>query len=203
MLKSFMGRKLTGYQYLDKFFDLQFNLRQLNIENYINSLNIIKVYSGDFFDICSKEICIQLNFSLRQINRYFNLISLIYDYIKYNSIVPDATLSKSILFPILLGIKMYDINIYNRIIRGEGEKELKEIVMNNPIIIDVFNEYFGLEQNKKELLFDFSELYRKIFVEHQESDWVDVKIGNISIKYGKERKILLSLLSFLNEFVKI
>lgn len=198
-----MGRKLTGYQYLDKFFDLQFNLRQLNIENYINSLNIIKVYSGDFFDICSKEICIQLNFSLRQINRYFNLISLIYDYIKYNSIVPDATLSKSILFPILLGIKMYDINIYNRIIRGEGEKELKEIVMNNPIIIDVFNEYFGLEQNKKELLFDFSELYRKIFVEHQESDWVDVKIGNISIKYGKERKILLSLLSFLNEFVKI
>ena len=198
-----MGRRLTGYQYLDKFFDLQFNLRQLNIENYINSLNIIKVYSGDFFDICSKEICIQLNFSLRQINRFFNLISLIYDNINYNSIVPDATLAKSILFPILLGIKMYDINIYNRIIRGEGEKELKEIVMNNPIIIEVFNEFFGLEQNKKELLFDFSELYRKIFVEHQESDWVDVKIGNISIKYGKERKRLLSLLSFLNEFVKI
>ena len=75
--------------------------------------------------------------------------------------------------------------------------------MKNTEIIDVFNHFFNVEQNKKKLVFDFSEMYRKIFIEIQESEWVDVKIGNTNIKYGKERKRLKSLLSFLNEFVQI
>ena len=103
----------------------------------------------------------------------------------------------------MLGIKIYDINIYNKIINGEGENELKSIIMKNTEIIDVFNNFFNVEQNKNELAFDFSEMYRKIFIEIQESEWVDVKIGNTNIKYGKERKRLKSLLSFLNEFVQI
>ncbi len=198
-----MVKELIGYQYLDKFFDLQFSLREISIENYIRSLNIIDIHSGGYFDTCSKEICIQFNFSLRQINRYFNLISLIYDYINFKENTYDAILSKYILFPIMLGIKIYDINIYNKIINGDGENELKSIIMKNTEIIDVFNHFFNVEQNKKELAFDFSEMYRKIFIEIKESEWVDVKIGNTNIKYGKERKRLKSLLSFLNEFVQI
>ena len=106
-----MGKELIGYQYLDKFFDLQFSLKEINIENYIRSLNIIDIHSGGYFDTCSKEICIQLKFSLRQINRYFNLITLICDYINYKDNMHEAILSKYILFPIMLGIKIYDINI--------------------------------------------------------------------------------------------
>lgn len=198
-----MVKELIGYQYLDKFFDLQFSLKEINIENYISSLNIIDIHSGGYFDTCSKEICKQFKFSLRQINRYFNLISLIYDYINFKENMNEAILSKYILFPIMLAIKIYDINIYNKIINGEGEKELKSIIMKNTELINVFNNFFNVVQNEKELAFDFSELYRKIFIEIQESEWVDVKIGNTNIKYGKERKRLMSLLSFLNEFVQL
>ena len=115
----------------------------------------------------------------------------------------DAVLSKYILFPIMLGIKIYDINIKNKIINGEGENELKSIIMNNTEIINVFNHFFNVEHNEKELAFDFSELYKSLFIDMQESEWVDVRIGNRDIKYGKERKRLKSLLSFLNEFVKL
>ena len=198
-----MVKKLIGYQYLDKFFDLQFSLRDINIENYIGSLNVIDTHTGSYFDTCAKEICIQFNFSLRQINRYLNLIKLVYNYINTENTMHDAILSKYILFPIMLGIKIYDINIYNKIINGEGENELKRIIMKNTEIINVLNHFFNVEQNEKELAFDFSELYRKIFIDIQESEWVDAKIGNTNIKYGKERKRLMSLLSFLNEFVQL
>lgn len=198
-----MVKDLIGYQYLDKFFDLQFSLRDINIENYMRSLGVIDTLSGGYFETCAKEICMQFKFSLRQMNRFFNLISLIYDYINFKENMHDAVLSKYILFPIMLGIKIYDINIYNKIINGEGENELKSIIMNNTEIINVFNHFFNVEHNEKELAFDFSELYKSLFIDMQESEWVDVRIGNRDIKYGKERKRLKSLLSFLNEFVKL
>ena len=198
-----MVKELTGYKYLDKFFDLQFSLDKINIENYIRSLDIIDVQSGEYFEICSKEICKQFKFSLRQINRYFNLISLVYDYINSKNDLNDVVLSKYILFPVMLGIKIYDINIYNKIINGEGENELKDVIMKNAEFISLLNSFFGVEQSEKELFFDFSKLYKKIFVEIQENEWVNEEIGKRKIKYGKERKRLMSLLSFLNEFVQL
>lgn len=198
-----MEKELIGYQYLDKFFDLQFTLREIDIENYIKSLNIINIYSREYFDTCSKEICIQFKFSLRQINRYFNLISIIYNYINLKENINDTILSKYILFPIILGIKIYDINLYNKIINGQGEEEFKSIIIKNTELVKVFNNFFNDTQNEKELDFNFSEMYRKIFVEIQTNEWLGTKIGTINIEYAKERKKLMSLLSFLNEFVKL
>lgn len=204
-IKKFYGEGINGYQYLDKFFDLQFSLSNINRENYIRYLNVINTLSGDYFDVCSMAICIQFNFSLRQINRFYNLINLVYDYISNRDIMyyNEVSLSKHILFPIMLGIKIYDINIYNKIIRGEGEYELKEIIIKNRELVNAFNSFFKVGQNKNELLFNFSELYRKIFIEIQENEWTEVEIGKITIKHGKERKLLMVLLSFLNGFVQI
>jgi|GEM_PF-3011566 hypothetical protein len=198
-----MEKELIGYQYLDKFFDLQFTLREIDIENYIKSLNIINIYSREYFDTCSKEVCIQFKFSLRQINRYFNLISIIYNYINLKENINDTILSKYILFPIILGIKIYDINLYNKIINGQGEDKFKSIIINNTELVKVFNNFFNGTQNEKELDFNFSEMYRKIFIEFQTNEWLGTKIGIINIEHAKERKKLMSLLSFLNEFVKL
>lgn len=43
-IKKFYGEGIDGYSYLDKFFDIQFSLRTTNIEDYIQSKNVI--YSG-------------------------------------------------------------------------------------------------------------------------------------------------------------
>lgn len=122
-IKKFYGEGIDGYSYLDKFFDLQFSLRCVNIENYINSMNVINVNSGSFIDVYSKEMCLLFNFSLRKCNRYINLISLVYENIMDGN---RETLSSCILFPILLAIKIKDINIYEKIILGNGEEELKK-----------------------------------------------------------------------------
>lgn len=197
-VKRFYGEGIDGYMYLDKFFDLKFSLPSIDTENYINSLDIININSGRYFDVCLKEMAKIYNFSLRNCNRYMKLVSLTYDTIRNTN---EYSLVKVILFPILLAIKMKDINLYNEIINGNAENKFKNIIMQSEELIRVFNHYFNTEQNRNELTFDFSELYKYIFVYKQETGWQEVSIGNRKIEYAQSRKILLEMLSFLNNFV--
>lgn len=197
-VKKFYGEGIDGYMYLDKFFDLQFSLPNIDIENYINSLNIIHISNSRYFDICLTEMAKMYNFSLRNCNRCLKLISLTYNFIRNTT---DYSLAKVILFPILLVIKMKDINLYNKVVSGEGENELRNIIMQSKEIIKIFNHYFDTEGNTNELTFNFSELYRYIFINKQEIGWEEVTIGNKKIEYAQSRKVLFDMLSFLNDFV--
>lgn len=197
-VKKFYGEGMNGYSYLDKFFDLQFDLPNINIENYINSLGIIVIKDGRYFDICLKEIAYIYNFSLRNCNRYIKLIALTYNYIRSNA---DYELAKDILFPILLAIKMNDINVYSKIINGNGENELKNIILKSNELIRIFNIFFRCKENENNFEFDFSTLYKYIFINKQEIGWQTIQIGNERVEYAQTRKILFEMLSFLNDFV--
>lgn len=197
-VKKFYGEGIDGYMYLDKFFDLQFSLPNIDIEDYINSLDIIHLNNSRYFDVCLKEMTKMYNFSLRNCNRCIRLISLTYNFIRNTS---DYSFVKLILFPILLVIKMKDITLYNKIISGNAENELKNIVIKSEEIIKVFNHYFETEENNSELTFDFSELYKYIFIKKQEIGWQEITIGNKTIEYAQSRKVLFEMLSFLNNFV--
>ena len=96
---------------------------------------------------------------------------------------------------------MKDINLYNKVVSGEGENELRNIIMQSKEIIKIFNHYFDTEGNTNELTFNFSELYRYIFINKQEIGWEEVTIGNKKIEYAQSRKVLFDMLSFLNDFV--
>lgn len=197
-VKKFYGEGINGYLYLDKFFDLQFSLPNIDIEKYINSLNIIRISNSRYFDICLKGIANIYKFSLRNCNRYMRLVSITYNFIRDTS---DYGLAKSILFPILLGVKMNDINLFNKIISGNGEMEFKSIIMQSEGIIKTFNHYFQTEESETELTFDFTMLYKYIFINKKEIGWDEVKIGNVKVEYIQNRKILFDMLSFLNDFV--
>ena len=197
-VKKFYGEGIDGYTYLDKFFDLQFSLPNVDIEKYINSLNIIQLSDSRYFDICLKEMTKIYDFSLRNCNRYIKLVSLTYNFI-YNS--SGYSLVKVVLFPILLAIKMKDINIYNKIIAGTGEEEFKSIIMKSENIVKVLNRYFETEESKTELTFEYSELYKWLFINKHEVGWEEVEIGNKRLEYAENRRVLFEMLSFLNDFV--
>lgn len=196
-IKKFYGEGIDGYSYLDKFFDLQFSLRNVDIEKYINSMNIINVNSGYFIDTCIKEICLLFNFSLRKCNRYINLISLVYKNIRDGN---REALSSCILFPILLAIKIKDINLYEKIMLGNGEEELKKIILKSKGIVGTINYFFQTEDKENEFTFDFSQLYNAIFVNKKEIGFGQVRIGNKNIEYAQNRKNLMNMLTFLTDF---
>lgn len=196
-IKKFYGEGLDGYSYLDKFFDLSFTLPTINIQDYINSLKLVNLNSSDYIDISIKEITKILNFTLRKCNRYIKLISL-----SYNSMNRDSSnvLGKNILFPILLAIKIDNIDIYNKIATGNGEEELKAIILKSEELVEVFNDYFRVDISEKEFIFNFSDLYKSIFVDKDGIGYSSVKIGNRSFEYVQNRKIMFEMLSFLNGF---
>lgn len=196
-IKKFYGEGMDGYSYLEKFFDLQFSLRRANIENYINSKNVVNVNSGYFLDTCVKEMCLISDFSLRKCNRYIKLMSLVYENIWEGKRRP---LASCILFPILLAIKIDDINMYEQIIKGVGEKELKERILKSKEIIGIMNYLFRVAGKDNEFSFNFSELYRAIFINKKEIGYSEVKIGNLNIEHTKERKALMDLLTFLSDY---
>lgn len=196
-VKKFYGEGIDGYLYLDKFFDLQFTLPNVNIENYINSLNIIYIDKSSYFDICIREMAKIYNFSLRNCNRYIKLVSMTYNFIRNSN---DYTLAKVILFPILLAIKMKDIVLYNEIISGNAEIEFKNIILKSGELIKIFNRYFKTEEKTDELTFDFSLFYKYIFNSTQEG-WGEITIGKTTIEYAQNSKTLFEMLTFMNDFV--
>lgn len=197
-IKKFYGEGIDGYSYLDKFFDLQFTLRSVNIENYINSMNVINVNSGNFIDDCSKEMCLLFEFSLRKCNRYINLLSLVYKNVRERTI---DILASCILFPILLAVKIKDINLYEKVILGNGEKELREIILKSGKIANILNYFFDVEENG-ELNFNFSQLYNAIFVNKKEIGFETATIGNNSFVRSQSRKTLMDMLTFLTDFTE-
>ena len=197
-VKKFYGEGIDGYSYLDKFFDLQFTLPNIDIENYIDSLKVISMSGGHYINMCVKEIVLIYNFSLRKCNRFIKLISLTYNYIRSST---EYGLAKLILFPILLATKIDNINTYNKIISGNGENELKEIILKSKNLIKIFNTYFRSEKSDDTLTFNFSDLYNCIFINKEEKGWEEIKIGELSIEYTQNRKILFEMLSILNDFV--
>ena len=196
-IKKFYGEGLDGYSYLDKFFDLSFTLPTINIQDYINSLKLVNLNSSDYIDISIKEITKILNFTLRKCNRYIKLISLSYNSMNINS---SNVLGKNILFPILLAIKIDNIDIYNKIATGNGEEELKAIILKSEELVEVFNNYFRVDISEKEFKFDFNDFYKSIFVDKDGIGYSSVKIGNRSFEYVQNRKIMFEMLSFLNGF---
>lgn len=162
-------------------------------------MKVIDVNSGYLIDICIKEMCLLFDFSLRKCNRYINLISLVYENVRDGNIDILAT---CIFFPIILAIKIKDINLYERVISGNGEKELKEIILKSREIVSAMNYFLQTEDKETELTFDFTQLYNIIFVNKKEIGFANVKIGNRNIEYAHSRRSLMEMLTFLTDFTE-
>ena len=200
-IKKFYGEGIDGYAYLDKFFDLSFSLPRIDLNKYINSKGIIIAGEVYYLDGVPTEMCKIYNFSLRQCNRYLKLISLVIKKLKESN---RNILASHVLFPILLAIKIKDLNLYTSIANGDGESELKDIILKSNVLIQIFNLEMQVSSNiDKTLNFDFHILYNSIFVNKDNNINNSIKIGNAEIQNVASRKLLEKLLSFISNFVEI
>lgn len=73
-INNFYGNNFNSSYYLQKFFDLQFELPKVDLENYIN--NHLKLNFTGWQEKIINEIMHTFNFSLRDCNRYFSMYNL-------------------------------------------------------------------------------------------------------------------------------
>ena len=145
-IKSYYGDNLNASKYIDRFFDLHLSLVDINKEKYFKLIGFSE--RGYIIDNISKVIINYCGFELREINKFYYLAKAAS--LKINRIISDGFSEENTLkfcinyvVPIIIGLRMYDVNLYNDTIGGK----------NSQIFIEIFtNEDFLKSLNKNVFL---------------------------------------------------
>lgn len=197
-IKKYYGNNFDGAYYLQKFFDYQLELPEINIENYINyHINLLPSNSSYYIDSVIKEILKYKNFNLRDCNKYFDLLKLKYQEIKNAHVGNSCFLFIGVLFPTLLAIKIKDINEYRKIKNGQGGEEFYNIIANCNTIENFLKEIMYIKDIDKTII---DELYQYIFVK-KDDESISIR-NNFSIRRVFVNK-MNEMLSYLGEKVTL
>lgn len=186
--EDILGRNIT----LKRFVKTLYLMKDINII----SLNGEWGAGKTFFVQQAIEVIKNLNVSDTEVNEKIT------DFINKfkNEELKDINVEKQ-LYPIYFNAWEYDSNedplltliysiidqnpnlndIYEKIILGNGEEELKKIILKSKGIVGTMNYFFQTEDKENEFTFDFSQLYNAIFVNKKEIGFGEVRIGNKNI----------------------
>lgn len=120
---------MDGDLYLDRIFDINLELPNNYIEDYINAIDEGKSKSDFHFKAC-RELAKENKLTMREYNRYLNSM----ESIRNNLIGEYSYLSlfaNYIVVPISMCLRIKDKNRYYNFIKGEEFGIIKQLVYNN------------------------------------------------------------------------
>ena len=131
-VKKYYGDDFDGYGYLRRFFDLILDLPKADMSYYIEELGLD--YSSYYFDTYAKEVIKQFDFSVRETEKYINVLNnSITKWLtnhegstneEYNSLKNIS----SFYIPFMLGQKIKNVDEYNDFVNGKNNKGLLDFV---------------------------------------------------------------------------
>lgn len=193
-IEKYYGYNFNGAYYLQKFFDYQLELPEINIEQYINyQIMLIPRDSSSYVDEVIKEILKYKKYNLRDCNKFFELFKLKYDETKTNNVNLRCYFFTSLLFPVLLAVKIKDINEYQRIKNGNGKEEFRNLIQNCNHIIGYLTEELKITDIDNTII---DKIYNYMFIKNGDEGIV-IK-NNFSIQRSYINR-MFDKLSFLGE----
>ena len=161
-IKKYYGENFSATKYLDKFFDLHVDLPSVDIEEYIRIK--FQISSGYY---CNDTVCVEtiqyFHLSLREMERYIRLIKIAGYQYSHNAHGGSLEFVISYIIPILIGLKMYDVDAYNNFIHGtnispmldilqKSEKSIRrwrrDAIPTKQFLQEVYDALFGLKINR-------------------------------------------------------
>lgn len=144
IIKKYYGDDIDASIYLDKIIDVHLKVPNFNIDDYLKH-----IFGHDTTNAIMpnaiKTVIVKYSFSLRQINRYIGTLNsfISNDYLSgISSRVREANLEYIVAFmnaylvPYLIGIRIVNVKLFEKIVKGEAENEFVE-------------DYFSNEENWK------------------------------------------------------
>lgn len=175
-IRKFYGNDFDGERYLQKFFDLNFSLKKVNVFEYINSFKYIEIKNNSkWFDISLKCVVSHFKFSLRDCDKFLTFLNVI-DYKDIQNAEPKFYFINTILIPFVVGLKISDPKKYKLFEKGSYAPFLEYIDQNakiKEIISNSFNKERNIEEaeykyNEKDIMKILDFLYRKSSEEYIE-----------------------------------
>ena len=130
-VKSVYGEKFNAYRYLDRFFDIKTPLSEPDMNKYLEGIN----FGGSSltFDVACNKVAKKYNFQLRDISKFSRYIKMT----TYNTAhnrehmsFPDEYIygfCLQCLTPLVIGLFIHDIDLYNGFICGNNITPLLEM----------------------------------------------------------------------------
>lgn len=210
-IKKYYGESFDGYKYLSKLFDLYIELPKANLTNYYHALNLKNESKSAHFIIDS--VFTKYNFQLREIRKFM----ILYNIIMCNKNVDNMLYSLEnaynfamvFIVPILIALKITDVNAYDDFVDGKNSGYFSEILEEYQltthgltVLLDENESYIDKENyikvTKKEKL---EKLYYTIFARNDIS-YKGYNVGKVFV-YKNTKKDILEAVSLLADFSDI
>ena len=210
-IKKYYGESFDGYKYLSKLFDLYIELPKANLTNYYHALNLKNDSKSAHFIIDS--VFTKYNFQLREIRKFM----ILYNIIMCNKNVDNMLYSLGnaynfamvFIVPILIALKITDVNAYDDFVDGINSGYFPEILAEYQLATHVLNvllddneSYIDKENyikvTEKEKL---KKLYYAIFGKNDIS-YKGYNVGKVFV-YQDTKKEILEAVSLLADFSDI
>lgn len=211
-IKKHYGNDFDACRYLDRFFDLRIALPPVDKSKFYQSIN----FNNSFYiydSVCSAVID-NYNLQLREIAKYIRLVKIAayeptHDNRKYEFIFSDGKAREFCLLyiiPIMIGLKIYNITLYDKFISGKDSTPLIEIM--NRLKHSRFDSFLNNDEtyDEKETEKNFvtledklKQIYDAIFVTTYSGNIYHTIIGKY--EFGKGTKdILIRTVSMLSPY---
>lgn len=197
------GEKYDGALYLDRIFDINLELPNNYIQDYINAIDDGNSNSNYHFKVC-RELAKENKMTMREYNRYLNSM----ESIKNNLIGGYSYLSlfaNYIIIPVSMSLRIKDKNRYYNFIRGEEFNVISQLVNNNKFY-NKLGRKIVLEKDKERGITNITE--ENIELENQrtltslEEIYIQllrgINLESYEWEYGETLKETLDIISLFN-----
>lgn len=165
-VKKHYGVEFDGYGYLNKFYDLVFQLPEITTDDYISKQLRIP-HDSYWKNITPREVVKYLDFTMRETNRYYSSISLVMNYLGAESHFDnnlESGLTKYVLTPFALGLKISNAETYEQFVKGKGEKIFRDFVSSSETLIHFVSRMNKESEGQRDPVDVATEVYNKIFL---------------------------------------
>ena len=179
-IKSLYGQGFNGYKYLNRFFDFEFSLPDVNNEKYANEKHV--KYVGGTVNSTIAKTGNLFNFTMRDIDRFYLLFNTLNLNTPYSS--DDSTFINHIVMVYAIALKIDNGSKYNNFINGSGETSFLDYCLMQE---DTIKKIYRVEDIKEKV----REIY-SIVVYIRNNNRIDFDMTYEHLAYN------LSLLTMLN-----
>lgn len=195
-IKKFYGESFDACRYLERFFDYNISLTKVDMSRRI--FNPSRYYNYFYKDICLKFIN-TYNLSIRETDKYIDAVNRALDvYVKDDFPVQSNYYTKGRIYslylfvPIILGLKLIDINRCDKFISGLGDQTLMDLFddsdYHNAYYLELLIKAKPTEENDRPISI-IENLYNIIFRDSSDRD-NDTEINEFRFNHNLKKDIL-------------
>ena len=210
-IKKYYGETFDACRYLDRFFDLRITLPPPDKIKFYHNINFGSTYT---YDIVCRAVIEHYNLSLREIAKYVQLTKIAayeptHSGRNFDFSFPDGRgrlFCLMYILPIMIGLKICDIQKYYDFIRGRDSSPLIDVVMrlqhhHFDDLLSSRETFNSNEEGKTFITIDkkMKEIYNALFLEPPGTNTSCITIGDYEFGAGV-KELLLRTESLLSRY---